>query len=123
MHFTTAGVPKSLWGCPLTTHHPGEDLMPLSFIERLFGKGEKSAKTVAKDRLRLVLMHDRADIPAPMMEEMRREILLVLSKYVDIDENALEVNLERADNSNTVALVANIPIRRVHVESPGAPSA
>jgi len=96
--------------------------MPVSFIERLFGKGEKSAKTVAKDRLRLVLMHDRADIPAPMMEEMRREILLVLSKYVDIDENTLEVNLERADNSNTVALVANIPIRRVRTESPGAPS-
>jgi cell division topological specificity factor len=97
--------------------------MPLTFIERLFGKGEKSPKSVAKDRLRLVLMHDRADIPAPMMEEMRREILQVLSKYVDIDENALEVNLERADNSNTVALVANIPIRRVHVETPGAPSA
>ena len=46
--------------------------MPLSFIERLFGKSEKSARTIAKDRLRLVLMHDRADIPAPMMEQMRR---------------------------------------------------
>jgi cell division topological specificity factor len=97
--------------------------MSLSFIERLFGKSEKSTKTIAKDRLRLVLMHDRADIPAPMMEEMRREILLVLSKYVDIDEKTLEVNLERADNSNTVALVANIPIRRVHIQQPGAPPA
>ena len=45
--------------------------MPLNFIERLFGKTEKSAKSIAKDRLRLVLMHDRADIPAPMMEAMR----------------------------------------------------
>jgi len=88
--------------------------MPLNFLDRLFGRTEKSAKSVAKDRLRLVLMHDRADIPAPMMEQMRLEIMAVLSKYVDIDEKALEVNLERSDDDSTVALVASIPIRRVH---------
>jgi cell division topological specificity factor len=93
--------------------------MPLNtLIDRLFGRGEKSAKNVAKDRLRFVLMHDRADIPAPMMEEMRREILLVLSKYVEIDESALDLSLERSDNA--VAVVANIPIRRV-LESRNAP--
>lgn len=86
--------------------------MPLNFIEKLFGRNDKTAKDVAKDRLRLVLMHDRADIPAPMMEQMRLEILQVLSKYVDIDEKSLEVNTERADE--TVALIVNIPIRRVH---------
>ena len=86
-----------------------------TFMERLFGKTDKSAKAVAKDRLRLVLMHDRADIPAPMLEEIRREILLVLSRHLDIDEAHLDVNLERADN--TVALVANIPIRRVRTET------
>ena len=84
--------------------------MAQSFFERIFGRGEKSAKMVAKDRLRLVLMHDRADIPGPTMEAMRREILLVVSKYVDIDEDLLEVSLERAND--TVALIANIPIRR-----------
>src|SRR5580692_8627476 len=88
--------------------------MPLNFLDRLFGRNEKSAKMVAKDRLRLVLMHDRADIPAPMLEQMRLEIMAVLSKYVDIDEKALEVNLECADDDKTVALVASIPIRRVH---------
>lgn len=87
-----------------------------AFIERLFGKSEKSTKAMAKDRLRLVLMHDRADIPAPMMEEMRKELMTVLSKYVEIDEEALEVSVDRADD--TVALVANIPIRRVRTEPP-----
>jgi cell division topological specificity factor len=86
-----------------------------SLLDRLFGKNDKSARAVAKDRLRLVLMHDRADIPAPMLEQMRREILIVLSKYVDIDEGTLDVNLER--ENETVALVANIPIRRVRTES------
>jgi cell division topological specificity factor len=93
--------------------------MPPSFIERIFGRGDKSPKMIAKDRLRFVLMHDRADIPAPMMEEMRREILVVLSKYVDIDEKLLDVSVERVDN--TVALIANIPIRRIHTENSGRP--
>ena len=83
-----------------------------SFFDRLFGKNEKSAKNIARDRLRLVLMHDRADIPAPVMEEIRRDILMVLRKHLDIDEEALEVNLDCAEG-DTVALVANIPIRRV----------
>lgn len=82
-----------------------------TLIDRLFGRNDKSAKAVAKDRLRLVLMHDRADIPAPLLEEIRRDILLVLAKHLEIDEAHLDVNLERADDA--VALVANIPIRRV----------
>lgn len=85
-----------------------------SFFEKLFGRPEASVRDTVKDRLRLVLMHDRADIPAPMMEQMRLEILQVLSKYVEIDQAALEVSLERSEGS--VALLANIPIRRVRQE-------
>ena len=92
--------------------------MPLSFFDRILGRTEKSAKSVAKDRLRLVLLHDRADIPAPVMEEIRREILLVLSKHLDIDEAMLDVSLDSSDE--TVALIANIPIRRVLSRDPDA---
>jgi len=86
-----------------------------SLLERLFGKNDKSARAVAKDRLRLVLMHDRADIPAPMLENPRRDLFKVVSKSMEIDEAALDVNLER--ENETVALVASIPIRRVRTES------
>ncbi|HBN08873.1 MAG TPA: cell division topological specificity factor MinE [Cyanobacteria bacterium UBA8530] len=82
----------------------------LEKIEKLFGRTDNS-RSVVKNRLQLVLMHDRADIPAPMMELMRAELLAVLSKYVEIDQQQLEVNLERADG--TIALIANIPIMRV----------
>ena len=85
-----------------------------SFLERLLGRGDTSARATAKKRLQVVIMHDRADIPEHLLEQMRREILSVLSKYVDIDESLLDVNLER--ENGTVALVANIPIRRVHTE-------
>jgi cell division topological specificity factor len=86
----------------------------MSLFERIFGTKNKSG-AVAKDRLKLVLMHDRADIPAPMMESMRKDLLAVLSKYVDIDESDLDVQLEKADGS--VMLVTNIPIRRVRSDN------
>jgi len=86
-----------------------------SLLECLFGKNDKSARAVANDRLRLVLMHDRADIPAPMLENLRRDLFKVVSKYMEIDEAALDVNLER--ENETVALVASIPIRRVRTET------
>ena len=95
--------------------------MTFNFIEKLFGKPGKTAQAVAKDRLKFVLLHDRADIPAPMMQEMRRDIMAVLSKYVEIDEAALEVYLEQADSE--MALVANIPIRRVITHLSDVPTA
>ena len=85
-----------------------------SFLERILGRGDNTARATAKKRLQVVIMHDRADIPAAMLEQIRREVLQVLSKYMDIDESLLDMNLER--ENDTVALVANIPIRRVHTE-------
>jgi cell division topological specificity factor len=80
-------------------------------IDRLLGRADKNPRGVARDRLKLVLMQDRSALPASVMEQIRKEILQVLSKYVEIDETALEVNVERADDA--VALIANIPIRNV----------
>jgi len=86
-----------------------------NFIDRFFGKNDKTPKSVAKDRLRLVLMHDRTDIPAPTMELLRQDIVAAISKRLGIDESDLDVKLAREDDA--VALVANIPIRRQRQES------
>ena len=80
-------------------------------VDRLLGRADKNPRTVAKNRLQLVLMQDRTALPAAVIEKIRKEILVVLSKYVDIDESALDFSVERADDA--VALVANIPIRKV----------
>jgi cell division topological specificity factor len=80
-------------------------------IDRLLGKPDKNPRVVARDRLRLVLMQDRSALPAPIMEKIRQEILQVLSKYVEIDEKALDVSVER--DHDAVALIANIPIRKM----------
>jgi len=63
-------------------------------------------------------MQDRATIPGPMMEKLRGELLAVLSRYVEIDDDDLAFSIERDDEAGGtgVALVANIPIRRVRTE-------
>jgi cell division topological specificity factor len=69
------------------------------------------ARHDAKNRLKLVLMHDRTQLPETLLAQLRDEMVAVISKYVEIDNNAMEVNLETCE-SNTIALVANIPVLR-----------
>lgn len=80
----------------------------LEFISRMLGKETASSKTVAKERLRLVLVHDRASISPAMLNRLREDLVKVISNYMEIDEAALECNLLQDDNE--VALVANIPV-------------
>jgi len=89
-----------------------------SIINNLLGRSNEQSKNAAKDRLRLVLMHDRSDIPATMMEAIRTEMVQVLSKYVEIDQAALEVLLEK--EAGSIGLVLNIPIKRVKSEAEAA---
>lgn len=82
-----------------------------------FNFGNKlKPKDVAKDRLRLILIHDRGDIPEEILEKMRDEILQVLSKYIEIDSEDVEIALNKGDvveGDGSTSLVANIPIKSV----------
>lgn len=79
-------------------------------LMKIFGKKEPSGK-VARNRLKVVLVHDRINISPEIMENMRNDIVKVISRYVDIDMNAMEMSLANDDDS--VALVANIPVSRM----------
>lgn len=87
----------------------------MTIFDRWFGKKEDSAKSVARDRLRMVLQQDRSSIPAPIMEKIRADILAVLCKHLDIDEREFDIAVER--EGEAVALTANIPIRRIRPEA------
>lgn len=76
----------------------------------------QTARSDAKNRLKLVLMHDRTQLSPVLLEQMRDEMVEVISKYVEIDKSHLELNLE-SDESNTIALVANIPVLRARATS------
>ncbi len=80
----------------------------LEFLSRLFSR-DNGSKNVAKERLRLVLVHDRTSISPQLLETLKADLIQVVSNYMEIDESALEVNLD--SSGNTVALVANIPVK------------
>lgn len=83
----------------------------------MFFKKKPTSKSVAKDRLKLVLIHDRANCSTELLEMMRNDILMVISKYMDFDEHELELNIgsTRSETTGNVvpALTANIPIRNI----------
>lgn len=85
-------------------------------LSKWFGK-PKNSKDVAKERLKLVLIHDRANVSPQFLEMVKGEIIKVISKYMDIDEKELDIQLTRAkseDGEGVVpALIANIPIKNV----------
>ena len=71
---------------------------------------EENSKDTACNRLKLVLMQDRAKMEPALMEKMREEMIEVISKYVEIDKEALDLNLEAEGDS--FALMLNIPVIR-----------
>ena len=73
-------------------------------------KKEKSGK-VAKKRLQMVLIQDRACVSPEVMEKLRDDIIQVISKYMVINKSDMEISLENVEDS--VALVANIPVQNM----------
>lgn len=93
----------------------------LNFIKNFQKKDKETAsKQAAKDRLKLVLMQDRASVSPDFFEMMKKEIIDVIKKYIEIDEESLEVELTRGMEVGLEgpALYANIPIKNVKPVAP-----
>ena len=95
----------------------------VSFFKK-FGKKEQkeiSSKDAAKERLHLVLMQDRANVSADFLDMMRKEIIEVIKKYIDVDESDIDVRLTNKTNEDGTtgapALYANIPITGIKEEA------
>ena len=75
---------------------------------------EESAKNVACNRLRVVLMQDRTNLTPELLQRMRRELVELLSKYVEMDKDALELNFDQ--EGDQMALMLSIPVIRAKDE-------
>jgi len=95
----------------------------MKFFSKMGKKEEKipNSKVAAKERLHLVLMQDRANVSADFLELMKQEIIDVIKKYIEVDENAIDVRLTNKENDDGTngapALYANIPIINIKNET------
>lgn len=80
-------------------------------------KKSESSKDIARERLKLVLIHDRANVSPQFLEMIKGELINVISDYMEIDEDELEIKLTKTkrdeDDSCVPALIANIPIKKM----------
>jgi cell division topological specificity factor len=81
-----------------------------TFYQRLTGKNRSANQ--AKDRLRLVLINDRSGLTALELEEIKNEILQVLSRHIDIDPATVKIQMNQ--DGREQRLIADIPIRTEH---------
>lgn len=82
----------------------------LKAIRRFFG--EKASGQVARQRMQVVLMHDRIDMTPDIMESLKNDIMAVLSRYMEIDQKTIQVDLEQG--KEYTALVSNVHVKRVY---------
>ncbi|MFN5816817.1 MAG: cell division topological specificity factor MinE [Pseudanabaena sp.] len=87
-----------------------------ALLDRLFQRQNVTSGTQVKQRLKFILAHDRAAIEPQVFDNMRDEIMRVVSKYVELDEGSLDIRLE--SDKRMTALIANLPIRMVREEPP-----
>ncbi|MBE2269088.1 MAG: cell division topological specificity factor MinE [Anaerolinea sp.] len=82
-----------------------------NLFDRVFGRSSppanKKSGSMAKERLQFVLIHDRINLPPEKMEALKREILDVISKYVSVDNDHVDIALQQRDRNSL--LIAEIP--------------
>ena len=79
-----------------------------SFLDRILNRQPKSAQ-LAKERLKLVLIHDRTDLTSHSLDLLKDELIQVVSRHVEIDRNAVRVEMQQ--DGRIQRLIADIPLR------------
>lgn len=86
----------------------------IDFLKKFFGS-EESSSNVAKERLQLVLVHDRTDCSPELIDMIKEDIVESISKYIEIEKDGFDIKITKEDNGNAKksTLVANIPINKL----------
>ena len=93
--------------------------MITELLDRIFSRSSRQSGREARRRLKLVIANDRSGLSPEMMEAMRRDIVEVVSRYVEIDPSEMEFSLE--SDQRMTALIANLPVRKIRRRSTPPP--
>ena len=80
----------------------------MSLLEKLFGRKKVTSRQIARDRLQMVLIHDRSDITPGMLEILKEEIVTTIGQRVEVDREGVVFTLEQQGRESR--LVADIPL-------------
>lgn len=83
----------------------------MGFLDTLFGREQPTSRAIAKERLQLVLVHDRVQLSPQMLQDLKDDLIETISRYVDIDRDAVEITLTQTRRESR--LVADIPLTRI----------
>ena len=82
------------------------------FFDRIRGRTNKRSAQDAKQRLQFILFHDRIDLPPEQLDAMKREILDVISKYVAVEQDRVDIALQQRQRDSLI--VAEIPFSKAN---------
>lgn len=80
----------------------------MGLLQRIFGPKEPTSREIAKNRLQLVLVQDRVNMSPRLLRTLKDELIAVISKYVEIDVDGMEVSLTQTRRQTR--LTADIPV-------------
>ncbi len=82
----------------------------MQVVNWFFRRKDESVRSQAKDRMRLMLIHDRLELPADRLSSLEEELIAVVSRYFDIDRQTTRFDLQQYERR--AALIANFPLLR-----------
>ena len=80
----------------------------MNLLERIIGHRPPSSRDLAKERLKLVLVHDRSYMSSQMLQQLKEELVAVLSQHLDIDKDGIQITIGEGNRRNR--LIADIPL-------------
>jgi|SRR5687768_13810575 cell division topological specificity factor MinE len=90
-----------------------------NFFDRMLGRQPKEGSgSMARDRLQLVLVHDRINLPPERLRELKEELLAVIARYVPVDGSTVDISLVQPDR-NSSKIVAEIPFGKGSIQLEG----
>lgn len=90
----------------------------MSIIDYIFRNKPKNTASIAKERLQIIVSHERGTRNGPdFLPLLREEIIKVIAKYVEVDHNQVKVELERSGNCSVLELNVTLPDRALLVDT------